>query len=160
MKQHGAIGTSEDKDNDNGLIYIIVGVVALISVFVILSIYLYVRLRRKSHLVRKFNGIELRRFERGNADGINSHLTLEQQAELLPYDKKYEFPRDRIKLGKQLGGGAFGVVYEGIAQRIVPYEEKTKVAVKMVHKMSNDEVCSSMEFSSSKKSHNLCLPSR
>lgn len=105
-----------------------------------LSIYLYVRLRRKSHLVRKFNGIELRRFEQGNADGINSHLTLEQQADLLPYDKKYEFPRDKIKLGKQLGGGAFGVVYEGIAHGILPYEQKTKVAVKMVHRMSNDEV--------------------
>ena len=101
---------------------------------------MYVRLRRERKLVRKFNGIELENFEKGNADGINSNLTIEEQADLLPYDRKFEFPRKNLKLGKQLGGGAFGVVYEGIAHDILPCEQKTKVAVKMVKRMSNDEV--------------------
>ena len=122
------------------MVYIIVGVVALVLVFGISSTYLYVRLRRERQLVRKFNGIELKNFEQGNAAGINSNLTLEEQADLLPYDKKYEFPRKKLKLGKKLGGGAFGIVYEGIAQGILPYEEKTRVAVKMVKRTSNDEV--------------------
>lgn len=123
--------------------FVIAGVVALVSVFGILSICLYIRLRRKSRLVRRFNGMELESFEKGNAEGINEQLTLKEQADLLPYDKRYEFPRKKLKLGKQLGGGAYGVVYEGTAYGILPNEEKTKVAVKMVKQMSNDEVSKS-----------------
>lgn len=30
----------------------------------------------------------------------NPDLGIEEQAELLPYDKRWEFPRDKLKLGK------------------------------------------------------------
>lgn len=58
----------------------------------------------------------------------------------MPYDKKYEFPREKLKLGKQLGAGAFGIVIKGIAQGILPYEDETIVAVKMVKQMADNEV--------------------
>jgi len=40
-------------------------------------------------------------FERGAVESWNPDLGIEAQAELLPYDKRWEFPRDKIKLGKE-----------------------------------------------------------
>lgn len=33
-------------------------------------------------------------------ENINPNLSLDDQAELLPYDKKWEFPIEQLKLGK------------------------------------------------------------
>lgn len=57
---------------------------------------------------------------------------MDDQAELLPYDKKWEFPRQKLKIGKQLGSGAFGVVMKAEAYGICEGEPVTTVAVKMV----------------------------
>lgn len=35
----------------------------------------------------------------GNPERFNRELPLEDQSELLPYDSRWEFPRDRLKLG-------------------------------------------------------------
>ncbi|XP_055309598.1 platelet-derived growth factor receptor alpha-like [Sitodiplosis mosellana] len=139
-KHIAKIHAKHNGNENNILVFTIVGVVILIGAFTILSTSLYFQMRRKSQLIHKQNATELQYFEQGNVEGINSNLTLDEQADLLPYDKKYEFPRDKLKLGTQLGGGAFGVVYEGIAHGILAYEEKTKVAVKMVKRMSNEEI--------------------
>lgn len=40
------------------------------------------------------------RFENGDIDKWNPDLGIEEQAELLPYDKQWEFPRDKLKIGK------------------------------------------------------------
>lgn len=79
-------------------------------------------------------------FEEGNIERFNSGRNLDDQADLLPYDKNVEFPRDRLKLGKQLGAGAFGVVFQATAQGILSFEEKSTVAVKMVKKHNDIEV--------------------
>lgn len=39
-------------------------------------------------------------FDKGNPDSINPDLPIDEQTELLPYDKRWEFPRDRLKLGE------------------------------------------------------------
>ena len=44
----------------------------------------------------------LANFEKGALDSINPELPVDEQAELLPYDKKWEFPRDKLKLGESL----------------------------------------------------------
>ncbi|XP_023245876.1 vascular endothelial growth factor receptor 1-like [Copidosoma floridanum] len=75
-------------------------------------------------------------FEEGALDRINPELTLDEQAELLPYDRRWEFPRERLKLGKQLGSGAFGVVIKAEALGISNNETVTTVAVKMPRKTS------------------------
>lgn len=36
-----------------------------------------------------------------------------EQTEILPYDRRYEIPLDRLTLGRLLGEGHFGRVYEG-----------------------------------------------
>lgn len=43
----------------------------------------------------------LMHFEEGALECLNPDLTVDDQAELLPYDKKWEFPRERLKLGKR-----------------------------------------------------------
>ena len=120
---------------------LIFGVIAVILFLVICTLYLCMRIRRERRLFRELKAAGLANFEEGNPDSINPDLTLDEQADLLPYDKKYEFPRDRLKLGKQLGAGAFGVVIKGVAQGILPYENETIVAVKMVKQMADNEVC-------------------
>lgn len=82
----------------------------------------------------------LTNFENGNIDCINPHLTLDEQADLLPYDRKFEFPREKLQLGQQLGTGAFGVVFKATAKGIIAHEAETTVAVKMLKSIAGEEV--------------------
>ncbi|XP_042626515.1 macrophage colony-stimulating factor 1 receptor [Cyprinus carpio] len=50
----------------------------------------------------------------------------------LPYNEKWEFPRDKLKLGKTLGAGAFGKVVEARAYGLGKEDNVTRVAVKML----------------------------
>lgn len=117
-----------------GWIFMIIGVILGLIAFII---YLAIKVKRKNIELKKAG---LYRFAEGNIEHYNPALDLDEQAELLPYDEAFEVPRDSLKLGKQLGAGAFGVVVEGIAHRIVPGEEDTKVAVKMVKRTADNEV--------------------
>jgi hypothetical protein len=53
-------------------------------------------------LRKELNIAGLANFEKGAMDSINPELPVDEQAELLPYDKKWEFPRDKLKLGESL----------------------------------------------------------
>ncbi len=107
---------------------------------ILLSIYLCYKVRGKKQQIAELKAAGLANFEEGNIESINPEISIDEQADLLPYDKKYEFPRERLKLGKQLGAGAFGVVIKGTAEKIVTYEDETTVAVKMVKKQADNEV--------------------
>jgi fibroblast growth factor receptor 2 len=48
----------------------------------------------------------------------------------LPIDDQWEFPRDKLALGKHLGEGAFGEVRQGSADGIAERGFITTVAVK------------------------------
>ncbi|KAG5270230.1 hypothetical protein AALO_G00190220 [Alosa alosa] len=50
----------------------------------------------------------------------------------LPYNDKWEFPRDKLRLGKTLGAGAFGKVVEATAYGLGEGDNVTRVAVKML----------------------------
>uniref|UniRef100_A0A671NQ19 Platelet-derived growth factor receptor alpha n=1 Tax=Sinocyclocheilus anshuiensis TaxID=1608454 RepID=A0A671NQ19_9TELE len=50
----------------------------------------------------------------------------------LPYDSRWEFPRDSLVLGRVLGSGAFGKVVEGTAYGLSHSQPVMKVAVKML----------------------------
>uniref|UniRef100_A0AAY4CXP2 receptor protein-tyrosine kinase n=1 Tax=Denticeps clupeoides TaxID=299321 RepID=A0AAY4CXP2_9TELE len=50
----------------------------------------------------------------------------------LPYNEKWEFPRDKLKLGKILGAGAFGKVVSATAYGLGKEDTVTRVAVKML----------------------------
>ncbi|XP_052470563.1 vascular endothelial growth factor receptor kdr-like [Carassius gibelio] len=60
-------------------------------------------------------------------------MPLDEQCDRLPYDSsKWEFPRDRLRLGKTVGHGAFGKVVEASAFGIDKISTCKTVAVKML----------------------------
>uniref|UniRef100_A0A2C9JXG7 Fibroblast growth factor receptor n=1 Tax=Biomphalaria glabrata TaxID=6526 RepID=A0A2C9JXG7_BIOGL len=56
----------------------------------------------------------------------------------IPYDSKWEFPRERLKLGQRLGEGAFGLVVKGEAYGMENKNTPTTVAVKMLKRDATD----------------------
>ncbi|KAG9331898.1 hypothetical protein JZ751_016636, partial [Albula glossodonta] len=63
----------------------------------------------------------------------SEELPMDEHCERLTYDpNKWEFPRDRLKLGEPLGRGAFGQVVEAAAFGIEKAATCTTVAVKML----------------------------
>ncbi|KAL7045402.1 hypothetical protein ACKWTF_002226 [Chironomus riparius] len=119
---------------------IIISVLSIIVLLVLLSLYLCIKVQRKKRQIAELKAAGLANFEEGNIESIDPDVNLDEQADLLPYDKNFEFPREKLKLGKQLGAGAFGVVVKAVAQGIVHYEDETTVAVKMVKKQTDNEV--------------------
>ncbi|XP_015606080.1 vascular endothelial growth factor receptor 1 isoform X2 [Cephus cinctus] len=113
---------------------LIVSVVVLIIICFILMTVFFIKFRREKIMRKELIEAGLMHFEEGAMECLNPDLTVDDQAELLPYDKKWEFPRERLKLGKQLGSGAFGVVMKAEAQGISEDESVTTVAVKMVRR--------------------------
>uniref|UniRef100_A0A8C7U1Z7 receptor protein-tyrosine kinase n=1 Tax=Oncorhynchus mykiss TaxID=8022 RepID=A0A8C7U1Z7_ONCMY len=58
----------------------------------------------------------------------------------LPYNKKWEFPRDKLRLGQILGAGAFGKVVEATAYGLGTDDNMTtRVAVKMLKRDAHSE---------------------
>ncbi|XP_063147107.1 mast/stem cell growth factor receptor Kit-like, partial [Candoia aspera] len=65
-------------------------------------------------------------------DEINGSSYLYMDPTQLPYDDKWEFPRNRLSFGKTLGAGAFGKVVEATAYGLLQPNRPTRVAVKML----------------------------
>uniref|UniRef100_A0A673BT80 receptor protein-tyrosine kinase n=1 Tax=Sphaeramia orbicularis TaxID=375764 RepID=A0A673BT80_9TELE len=57
----------------------------------------------------------------------------------LPYNQKWEFPRDKLRLGAVLGSGAFGKVVEATAYGLGTDNNVTRVAVKMLKPSAHSE---------------------
>ncbi|KAI5105129.1 vascular endothelial growth factor receptor kdr-like isoform X1 [Silurus meridionalis] len=69
-------------------------------------------------------------------------MPLNEQWDHLPYDSsKWEFPRDRLRLGKTLGHGAFGKVVEASAFGIDKLSTCKTVAVKMLKGGATNSEC-------------------
>ncbi|XP_051172490.1 vascular endothelial growth factor receptor 1-like isoform X2 [Leptopilina boulardi] len=111
--------------------WIIAGCTVLIICCLLTVIYC-IKFRRERVMRKQLMEAGLTHFEEGALECLNPDLTLDDQAEHLPYDRKWEFPREKLELGKQLGSGAFGVVRKARAKGILENEEVTTVAVKMV----------------------------
>lgn len=114
----------------------------------ICTVFIVYRYRRDRKLLLELRASGLANFEEGNLLGFNPALTLDAQGDLLPYNAIYEFPKEQLKLGKVIGDGAFGVVMDGIAKGIIAHENETKVAVKMVKRMADNEVCIGLRIDS------------
>ncbi|XP_049288619.1 platelet-derived growth factor receptor alpha-like isoform X2 [Anopheles funestus] len=119
------------------LIYIILCLFLLLIVAIVMVSMFYCKKKKEVKAMKEAGIVN---FEEGNLGVYNPELALDEQADLLPYNSEYEFPKDRLKLGKQLGTGAFGVVMKATATRIMVNEDETTVAVKMVKKQTDNEV--------------------
>lgn len=113
----------------------------LIVLLLICTIYLCIRNHRHRRRFEELKKAGLGEFELGNVENINPELPIDEQIHMLPYDPKFEFPRNKLEIGKILGSGAFGVVHQGVAHGILEHEEKTTVAIKRVRKVASNEVC-------------------
>ncbi|MBN3295990.1 KITA factor, partial [Amia calva] len=65
-------------------------------------------------------------------EGINGNNYVYIDPSQLPYDHKWEFPRDKLRFGKILGSGAFGKVVEATAYGMSKADTVMTVAVKML----------------------------
>lgn len=79
-------------------------------------------------------------FERGAIEKINTNLNVCKQAELLPYNKMWEFPRENLDLERKIGTGEFGLIMKAKAYGICKGQFVTTVAVKMV-RVNDDFTC-------------------
>ncbi|KZC11067.1 Vascular endothelial growth factor receptor 3, partial [Dufourea novaeangliae] len=81
---------------------LIILIIILVIIVVILVIYFTIKVRREKIMRKELMEAGLMHFEEGAIECLNPDLTVDDQAELLPYDKKWEFPRERLKLGELL----------------------------------------------------------
>jgi len=109
-----------------------IGISMALIVAVITVIILLWKVRVYNCKIKALSKAEIDMFVVGNPDAINPNLRVDEQSDLLPYNREYEFDRNKLRLGKQLGSGAFGRVVKAEASDIVPWEPLTTVAVKMV----------------------------
>ncbi|XP_023029906.2 PDGF- and VEGF-receptor related isoform X3 [Leptinotarsa decemlineata] len=113
-------------------LYVIIVILAIS--FIVAVVFMLIKIQKERKYRRMLKNLGLLNFEKGAIENLNPDLGIDEQAELLPYDKEWEFPIEQLKLGKQLGSGAFGVVMKGEAKNIIQGEPVTVVAVKMVRK--------------------------
>ncbi|XP_070562499.1 fibroblast growth factor receptor 2-like isoform X2 [Ptychodera flava] len=134
--------------------YIIIAIVIVVVLVLAFAIYyIYCRFRRKSQrpgLARRQNpnstAIQHQMSMESNSSvgssqplirrsqRLSSNITSISEIEI-PYDENWEFPRNRLTLGKTLGEGAFGQVFEASAMGIMKKESNTTTttcAVKML----------------------------
>lgn len=84
---------------------------AVILTAVIVVLIIKIRKEREYKMEVKALTVEL--FRDGETKHINPNVPISEQVEMLPYDKKYEIDRNDVTLGRIVGKGFFGKVYEG-----------------------------------------------
>lgn len=120
------------------VLWVIFGLILLVVTFVIIWAIYYRKYKREQKKRKELISVGLYNFSEGQVEAIDPNVDIGEQADLLPYDQKWEFPRDKLKLtGKQLGSGAFGIVLKGEAYGLREDNEPVIVAVKMVKKTSD-----------------------
>ncbi|XP_023218467.1 vascular endothelial growth factor receptor 1-like, partial [Centruroides sculpturatus] len=111
---------------------IIIFVIILVLVLFFLTFMLIKKVCREKKEKKEMEFLSKVLFDKGQIEMFNPEMSLEDQVELLPYDHRWEFPKERLKLGKTLGQGAFGRVVKAEAIGIEDGETSTTVAVKML----------------------------
>ncbi|PSN38782.1 hypothetical protein C0J52_18676, partial [Blattella germanica] len=77
---------------------LVISIVICGIILIIMIVVLCVKIRRERKLREELNVAGLANFVQGAMESINPEMPVDEQAELLPYDKKWEFPRDKLKL--------------------------------------------------------------
>ncbi|XP_044155155.1 vascular endothelial growth factor receptor 2 [Bufo gargarizans] len=123
------VNDSEEKTNLELIILVGTGVIALFFWLLLVIILRTVKRPNEEELKAGYLSIIM----------DPSEVPLDEQCERLLYDAmKWEFPRERLKLGKPLGRGAFGQVVEADAFGIDTISTCKTVAVKMLKEGATD----------------------
>ncbi|XP_051882173.1 receptor-type tyrosine-protein kinase FLT3 [Pristis pectinata] len=91
---------------------------------VLLIAFIFYRYKKQPGYERQLQMIQLI----GSSENEYNYVDFSQ----IPYDVKWEFPRENLELGNVLGSGAFGKVVEATAYGISKVDVPVKVAVKML----------------------------
>uniref|UniRef100_A0A3Q1JB40 receptor protein-tyrosine kinase n=1 Tax=Anabas testudineus TaxID=64144 RepID=A0A3Q1JB40_ANATE len=120
------VGVSSDtfamEVSEDLFIYILMGAAGILTILLMLLVFLFYKYKQKPRYEIRWKIVEAR-------DGNNYTFIDPTQ---LPYNEKWEFPRDKLKLGKILGAGAFGKVVEATAYGLGKEDNVLRVAVKML----------------------------
>ncbi|KAK3599974.1 hypothetical protein CHS0354_012628 [Potamilus streckersoni] len=108
----------------------VVGVALILVLIIIGCVY-----KKRSEEMHK----ELEQYLIQPKGDYNPDIPIDEQTSCIPYDPKWEFPKERLRLGMILGQGAFGRVVKAEAIGIVDHEDVTCVAVKMVKDCTDRE---------------------
>ncbi|XP_047463799.1 macrophage colony-stimulating factor 1 receptor 2 isoform X2 [Mugil cephalus] len=100
----------------------LIGCLSAAIVLLLLLLVVFYKCRQKPKYEIRWKIIE-------SSDG-NNYTFIDPSR--LPYSHKWEFPRDKLRLGAVLGSGAFGKVVEATAFGLGTDNEETRVAVKML----------------------------
>ncbi|XP_028322117.1 macrophage colony-stimulating factor 1 receptor 2 [Gouania willdenowi] len=107
----------------------LIGALTVVAVLLLLLSVVFHRCRQRPKYEIRWKIIE-------SSDGNNYTFVDPSQ---LPYNHKWEFPRDKLRLGAVLGSGAFGKVVEAAAYGLETDNKVTKVAVKMLKPSAHSE---------------------
>jgi hypothetical protein len=110
------------KGKSNKFMYFMISSIGLILVALI---YFLVRAKRKIEIIKSMPNP----FYSSLNDGQNTSYDTYESFEL---DDSYELEREGIELGKELGAGYFGIVYEGTLKNFGESKNDLTVAVKTV----------------------------
>ncbi|KAH9507838.1 hypothetical protein Btru_053021 [Bulinus truncatus] len=103
-------------------------IIGILFIIIIIFSIVIIRIKRSKAGFHK----ELEQYLIQPQGNYNPDLPIDEQTGCLPYDAKWEFPKDRLRLGMILGQGAFGRVMKAEAIGICNNQDVTVVAVKMV----------------------------
>ncbi|KAB7502256.1 Vascular endothelial growth factor receptor 3 [Armadillidium nasatum] len=117
--------------SNTNLVITIVSFTIIVIILFSFVIILVIRIKKNKNIRNDMLQLELFLFQEGNVGKLNKECTIEEQAELLPYDHAFEVERENITLGKQLGAGAFGRVLLAQVKGLNGKESPTRCAVKM-----------------------------
>ncbi|XP_066998855.2 platelet-derived growth factor receptor alpha [Anabrus simplex] len=128
-KDHSFTVTGSESGPNAGMI---VGIIIVAILLLLLIGFLSFRIHKEKERRKELEVGGILHFDEGDINLLSKNLPIDEQADLLPYNKQWEFPKEKLKLGKQLGAGAFGLVIKAQAEGIIEGEPVTTVAVKMV----------------------------
>ncbi|KAL8622266.1 hypothetical protein ACOMHN_043789 [Nucella lapillus] len=118
-----------------GFSSIYVGVIIGTLIFLVIVVTVIVVFARRKTGFHK----ELEKYLIQPQGEYNPDLPIDEQTGCLPYDPKWELPKDRLRMGMILGQGAFGRVMKAEAMGIGGPGSVTSVAVKMVKDCTDKE---------------------
>lgn len=72
----------------------------IIFALIILVVYLTWKIKKEKKFRKELAAAGLLYFKEGAAGSLNPERGIDEQAELLPYDDKFEFPAEKLILGK------------------------------------------------------------
>lgn len=85
--------------SEPGFDWLLVGIILLSLVLVAVVIFTAYKMRKEYKINKELREAGLYNFEQGAIECLDPKLPLEDQANLLPYDKKWEIPSDNLTLG-------------------------------------------------------------